>query len=312
LGRVLASRFKIACLNSELLLLVHLLSFQMAWSEPFVSSPGPKIERQTIKFQGRSRSFYVFTPEGLNQNASVPLVLLFHGSGHNGASLAEPWRELASREKFALLAPDSENSTEWSPENDPPELIRDMVMAVQRQTEIDPRRIYLFGHSAGAVYALYLSLFESNYFAAVAVHAGALIGNDQSVIQNAARKIPIAIWIGTKDQYFSLDVARTTRDELQREGFPVRLTEMPGVDHNYYVHSNKVNQQAWEFLKGQALPSLPTWNPFSANASQFRILGTGSSPRLLPRCEGAPPFAVPSSAGRCIKNGEEVCRKWNH
>ena len=38
--------------------------------------------------------------------------------------------------------------------------------------------MYLFGHSAGAGQALYLSLLESEYFAATAVHAGALRTED--------------------------------------------------------------------------------------------------------------------------------------
>lgn len=246
-----------------LLLLVQLVSFQLLRCGPAVQANEASIRRQTIIFRGRHRSFYVFVPDNSNEDVSAPLLILFHGSGHNGASLAEPWRRLASREKFVLVAPDSENSVDWSPQNDPPELIRDIVDAVRRQTKIDPRRVYLFGHSAGAVYALYLSLFESNYFAAVAVHAGALMGNDENVIQNASRKIPIAIWIGTKDQYFSLSVVRNTRDELERRGFPVHVTEMPGVDHNYYGHSNEVNEEAWSFLIKQSLLSPPTWITFS-------------------------------------------------
>ena len=39
---------------------------------------------------------------------------------------------------------------------------------------INPRRVYLFGHSAGASFALHMSLMESQYFAAAAIHAGAL------------------------------------------------------------------------------------------------------------------------------------------
>lgn len=245
-------------------LLVCLVFFQLFWPGLSTSAKDAKISRQTIVFRGRRRSFYLFIPDRLKKDTPAPLVILFHGSGHNGASLAEPWRGLASREELVLLAPDSADSVEWSPEKDPPELIRDIVDGVERQVLIDPRRVYLFGHSAGAVYALYLSLFRSNYFAAVAVHAGALMGNDEKVIQSASRKIPIAIWIGSRDQYFSPNVVRTTRDELQRQGFPVQVTEMPGYDHNYYGHSAQVNDAAWGFLKDQSLPSPPIWNAVSA------------------------------------------------
>lgn len=240
------------------------LLFQFFLPKLPVAAKEARVSKQTIVFRGRRRAFFLFVPATLKKDTPAPLLVLFHGSGHDGASLAEPWRRLAAREGFVLLAPDSADSAEWSAQKDPPELIRDLIEFVQRQVLVDPRRLYLFGHSAGAVYALYLSLVESNYFAAVGVHAGALMGNDAGIIQAASRKIPIAIWIGTADQYFSLNAVRKTRDELQRQEFPVQVTEMQGVDHNYYSHSTEVNDGAWRFLKNHSLSSPPRWNSFSA------------------------------------------------
>jgi hypothetical protein len=40
------------------------------------------------------------------------------------------------------------------------------------------------------------------------------------------RKIPMAIWIGTKDQLVPLQVVRDTRDVLRERGFPIALTEI--------------------------------------------------------------------------------------
>lgn len=243
------------------LLLAHLLLFQLFGSGPAASAK-EKMTRQVIQFRGKSRSYYFFAPESSKGKAPAPLLVLFHGSGHNGASLVDAWRSLASREGFVLVAPDSADSQEWNPEKDPPELIRDLVESIEREVVVNPRRIYLFGHSAGAVYALYVSLYESNYFAATAVHAGALMGNDQKVIEGASRRIPIAIWVGSRDQYFPANLVRATGKELQHQGFPVQLTVMPGFDHNYYIHSGEVNQEAWRFLQKQSLASPPQWSPF--------------------------------------------------
>lgn len=225
-----------------------------------------RVNRETIMFRGRRRSFYVFVPTGLKEDVPAPLLVLFHGSGHNGTSLAAPWRRLAVGEGVVLLAPDSANSAEWNPKSDPPDLIRDLIEFTQRRALVDPRRVYLFGHSAGGVYALYLSLLESGYFAAAAVHAGALMGDGEAAVQAASRKIPVAIWIGTRDQYFSLDAVRKTRDELRRQGFPVEVTEMQGFDHNYYRHSVEINDEAWRFLKNQCLPSPPRWDSYYSSA----------------------------------------------
>ncbi len=50
------------------------------------------------------------------------------------------------------------------------------LKSLKTKYPINPRRVYLFGHSAGAIFALHMSLMESQYFAAAAVHAGALRG----------------------------------------------------------------------------------------------------------------------------------------
>jgi len=36
---------------------------------------------------------------------------------------------------------------------------------------------------------------------------------------------------------------------LNKQGFTVELTEVPGHDHNYYGVAQKINQSPWEFLK---------------------------------------------------------------
>jgi predicted esterase len=75
------------------------------------------------------------------------------------------------------------------------------------------------------------------------------------LIKYANRKIPIAIWVGTKDLFFPLAAVRETRDTLQKQGISVEVTEMEGHDHWYYELASKINQNAWEFLKRRELAS---------------------------------------------------------
>ncbi|HLJ88139.1 MAG TPA: dienelactone hydrolase family protein, partial [Candidatus Angelobacter sp.] len=139
-----------------------------------------------------------------------------------------------------------------------PEFLRDVIEAVQKKYPVDSRRLYLFGHSGGASFGMYMGMLESQYFAAVAVHAGTL-QKDSDVFTFAQRKIPIAIWSGTLDQFFPLDQVRSTRDILNSHGFRAQLFEMPGHDHDYYQVAGEVNKEAWAFLKQNILDEEPEW-----------------------------------------------------
>jgi polyhydroxybutyrate depolymerase len=136
-----------------------------------------KPEKLALTFEGKTRTYYVFVPNGVTQGA--PVLLLLHGSGHNGMSLIDPWKDIAAKEAVVLVAPDSSDSSQWKQTADGPDFIHAVVEAAKSKYPIDPRRVYLFGkHSAGAVYALYLSAIQSEYFAATAMHAEALLPND--------------------------------------------------------------------------------------------------------------------------------------
>jgi poly(3-hydroxybutyrate) depolymerase len=219
------------------------------------------VQKVSVNSGGKARSYWVFVPDA-KDSAPRPLIVLLHGSRRNGETLVGPWKELAEKEGIVLAGPDSLDSVHWTTPTDGPAFLRDVVTDVSSKTSIDPRRVYLFGHSAGACMALEMGAFESNYFAAVAIHAGAIPTEDFGAFDWATRKTPYAFWIGTRDQFFSLDWVKANRDALKSRGFPVEYTEMAGHDHNYYSVAKDVNRQAWDFLKAIKLPSDPRYTPY--------------------------------------------------
>jgi poly(3-hydroxybutyrate) depolymerase len=218
-----------------------------------------KTVKQSVTFGGRSRTYYLFVADKAAPQAPAPLIVLLHGSGRNGLSLVERWDGLAKREGLILVGPDSINSAEWRTLEDGPAFIHDLVETLRGTLPIDPHRIYLFGHSAGAIHSLGLSLLESEYFAATAVHAGALPEEEYLWADAAARKIPIGIWVGTDDALFPLRAVRATRDFLNKQGFGVELTEIKGHTHNYYVRADEINKSVWQFLQKHRLEKDPKY-----------------------------------------------------
>jgi len=219
------------------------------------TSQSDKIVKQTFDLDGQSRSYYIFVPEKISAHA--PLLLVLHGSNMDGRSIVEEWKEIARKEGFIVVGPDSLNPAGWSLETDGPGFIYALVEALKAKYQIDARRVYLFGYSAGAVYALQLSMLESEYFAATAVYAGAMDPTTYNRVERAKRKIAVALFVGTDDPFFPVPKVKATRNELKRQGFPVYMKEFWIDDslhgHDYHSVAGAVNRESWRFLKGYQL-----------------------------------------------------------
>ena len=208
-------------MKNHLLLVLAAILF---WASP-VNSSG-RLSKQCIISQGKKHSYYLFVPDKINP--PVPLLITLHGLGRDGLSLVEKWEGLASKEGIILAGPDVWGSPTWTLSGNGPEFLHDLAEELKAKYPVDPRRVYLFGHSMGAVFALTMSMLESKYFAATAIHAGAWENSQYSFIDDAKRKIPIAILVGDQDQYFSTQVVKLTAERLKQRGFPVELTIMMG------------------------------------------------------------------------------------
>jgi|GEM_PF-1325847 len=219
-----------------------------------VAKADNQIAKEKFDFQGKHRTYYLFVPASVKSAAVVSLVVLLHGSGRNGLSLVEKWKDLANKEGFIIVGPDSSNSEDWRIPEDAPEFIHELVEMLIPKYSIEPHHVYLFGHSAGAVLALNLAMMESEYFAAVAVHAGAWRSQQEiSVVSQAKRKTPLKIIVGDQDNFFPLAAVQATEGILKERGFPIDVTIMKGHNHWYYDLALEINRNAWEFLKQNSL-----------------------------------------------------------
>jgi len=207
-----------------------------------------EISKQDIVSRSGKRSYYLFVPDHVEGPA--PLLITLHGSGSDGLSLVERWKDLASREGFIVAGPDSDDAQAWTVPEDGPGFLRDLVEELKAKYPINSRRVYLFGHSGGAVFALNMSMLESEYFAATAIHAGAWRRRAEfSLIDYAKRKIPLAIVVGDQDQFFRLPAVRSTSERLKAKGFEVEVTVLQGHDHRYEDLAPAINEQLWSYLK---------------------------------------------------------------
>jgi poly(3-hydroxybutyrate) depolymerase len=244
---------------------------------PLARGSADGVVQERIEFAGSDRSFHVFVPAGLPAEAPAPVLLLLHGSHQTGRQLLEHWTALAQREGLLLIAPDSIEPVGWQMKSDGPAFIHAVVDAVARGRPVHRRRLYLFGISGGAVYALTLAVLESEYFAAAAIFAGAWREDSfYLLLPHARRRIPIAIFVGTRDPYFPMNTVRKTVAGFEAAGHPVLLQQLKGRGHAYTPVSDEVNSGAWNFLKQVQLA-------FDAQTHPGSAVRVGTSPVLPSR-----------------------------
>src|SRR5215510_3196513 len=212
-----------------LTLILLLISFSSAVAKD-------DITKELITSNGKTRAYYLYVPSTVKEPA--PLIIMLHGSNRTGVTLVEKWKDFAKKEGIIIAGPDASNLKGWGWPQDGPDFLRDLVEELKSKYPVNPRRVYLFGHSAGAIFALQMSLMESQYFAATAIHAG------------------------DSDEFFPVKIVRATSDALKAKGFTVDLIEIPNHDHWYYDQAAKFNQTAWNFLKKYELDADPFYQKY--------------------------------------------------
>jgi predicted esterase len=205
----------------------------------------------TIQFQGNQYPYAVFVPSTYDHVHALPAILLVHGGGGNGPDFLKIWQEFAEKNGIILVAPTLPLGAAL--EAQVPQLFPALVELVKTQWQVDSRRIYLFGYSAGGYSVFDAAMLDSSYFSAAGVFAAIITPDYYWIVQKAQRKTPIAMYIGDHDQFFSLTQTRATRDLLVGMGFPVHYVEIPNQDHNYPAIAGWVNQDVWTFMSRYSL-----------------------------------------------------------
>jgi polyhydroxybutyrate depolymerase len=167
----------------------------------------------SLESGGRTRTCVVHVPPSYASERPVPLVLLLHGGGGNGAQAATAYgmNPIADREGFIVAYPNGTsaglNLLTWNAANccsyayehqvDDVGFIAALIDEMSRQYAIDARRIYVTGMSNGAMMTYRLGCQLADRIAAIAPVSGSL--NDTACAPPVP--LPVIIFHGTDDQH---------------------------------------------------------------------------------------------------------------
>lgn len=153
--------------------------------------------RLTFPLQGFLRDYYIHLPAGNHPAAPVPLVLFLHGLESEACEL-RGFDKLSDRFGFIAIYPNSLPSdanawnvgAELNPHVDDIAFFDNLLYILVTDYNIDPRRIYLSGHSNGGAMTQRLACELADRFAAFASSSGLLV---RSIAEKAPNTRPVPI-----------------------------------------------------------------------------------------------------------------------
>ncbi|HUR95105.1 MAG TPA: PHB depolymerase family esterase [Gemmatimonadales bacterium] len=136
---------------------------------------------RTLRVDGVERDYLLYLPTTYRRGQPVPLVLVFHAGGGRARGIAPHtgFSRLAEREGFVVAYPEgldrrwNDGRAFATAAHDDVGFVRALLDTLERELDIDPRRIYATGISNGAMFSYRLACDLPGIFAAVAPVAGA-------------------------------------------------------------------------------------------------------------------------------------------
>ena len=193
--------------------------------------------RESLIYQGRTRSYLLHIPPNYDDNTPTPLVIVLHGGGGNAENIEKVtgFNDLADRENFLVVYPDGTGKLDYrlltwnggfccgyALENNVDDVgfIRALIHHLQQNYSINTSRIYATGISNGGMMSYRLGAELSNIFAAIAPVAGSIGG--QTSEQESLWRIPephnplsVIVFHGTNDTRIPYDGGRPTANDTK-------------------------------------------------------------------------------------------------
>lgn len=231
--------------------------------DPFKGRTGDFERHYVLQGANEVMPYRVYVPKRYSATTPTPLVIALHGLGANEDSFFDSYSQLppqlAEQHGFLMAAPlgyrtdgfygstimgatdaASRRRVEYS-EKDVLEVLRLMKATYN----VDPSRIYLMGHSMGAIGTWALGAKYPDIWAALVPFSG--VGNPGLAGQMKA--IPQFVVHGDADNTVNVSGSRNMVAALKKAGATVTYIEVPGGSHTDMVVPNL--PQAFAFMSAQ-------------------------------------------------------------
>lgn len=166
----------------------------------------PGTNDRNMEFAGSKRTYRLHLPKGYTGDKPLPLVIVMHGAGANGAmtEALTKFSPLADKKNFAVVYPDGLHRLWGYWDDKDPGFIKALAEELAKEGIADDRRVYLTGISNGAYMANVLACDSADRFAAMAAVAGTM-WRIKANTARPSRPMPVLYFHGTEDKIVGYD-----------------------------------------------------------------------------------------------------------
>jgi predicted esterase len=224
-----------------------------AGRDPFAGRTGDLKRHYLLEGTDEIMPYRVYVPSKYDGKTALPLVIALHGLGATEDSLFDGYKQefpkLAEKHGFLMAAPFGyrvdgaygralfaagedaalRRRSEFSEKD-----VLNVLALMKRDYKVDESRIYLTGHSMGAIGTWFLGAKYPEIWAALAPFAG--LGDPATVAR--MKDIPEIVVHGDADPTVPVAGSRVMVAELKKLGVEHRYIEVPGGNHMNVVAPN--------------------------------------------------------------------------
>ena len=237
---------------------------------PFAGRTGGFERHYVLEGAGEIMPYRLYVPTGYNGTRAFPLIVALHGLGANEDSFMDGYSKtvptLAEQRGYIVVAPlgfrvdgfyGFSLSTDATPgDRRRVELSEQDVMEVLKRVrtdyKIDDSRIYLMGHSMGAIGTWAIAAKHPAIWAALAPFSG--LGNAATI--EKFKHIPQIVVHGDADPTVNVNGSRTMVEAMKKQGVDYVYIEVPGGNHLDMVVPNL--PKVFDFFDAKRKTTTPT------------------------------------------------------
>ena len=228
-----------------------LLDESAGGKDPFANKTGDLKKAYRSAVDQTLQPYRLFIPTNYDPKKPAPLVITLHGMGGDENSMLDGYgatgalKKEAEKHGFILASPKGREPASMyrgTGETD----VLDVLAEVQRDYKVDPKRIYMMGHSMGGYGTWSIAMAHPEKFAALGPIAG---GGDPRGMEKI-KAIPHFVVHGDNDKTVNVAQSRIMVEAGKKLGMKIEYIEVPNGSHVDIAVPNFAPM--FEFFAGQA------------------------------------------------------------